>query len=256
MNNNGIPIIQMRDVVKAYQTGEGLFFALKDVNIDVQQREFLGITGKSGAGKTTLLNCLSDFIPDKERVITIEDTAELQLNKQHVVKLETKQANIEGAGEYTIRDLVRNALRMRPDRIVVGECRGPEALDMLQAMNTGHDGSLSTVHANNTKDVILRLEVLVQMAADLPIDSIHRQIASAVDLIVQLHRMRNGRRCVSQISEVVGIDPQTHRVKLRDLFLLADEDKDDSELTATGHLPTFMDELIERKMLDLESFYQ
>ncbi|NND98966.1 MAG: CpaF family protein [Pirellulaceae bacterium] len=214
------------------------------------------ISGGTGTGKTTLLNCLSDFIPDKERIVTVEDTAELQLKKQHVVSMESKQANIEGAGEYAIRDLVRNALRMRPDRIVVGECRGAEALDMLQAMNTGHDGSLTTIHANSADDVVLRLEVLVQMAAELPIDSIHRQVASAIDLIVQLHRMRNGRRAVTQISEVVGIDRMTQRVKTRDLYLIENEEDPNAELTATGHLPTFMDDLIERKLLDLESFYQ
>jgi Flp pilus assembly CpaF family ATPase len=222
----------------------------------VLSRKNILISGGTGTGKTTLLNCLSDFIPDKERIVTIEDTAELQLNKQHVVRLETKQANVEGSGEFSIRELVRNALRMRPDRIVVGECRGAEALDMLQAMNTGHDGSLTTIHANSAEDVVLRLEVLVQMAADLPIDSIHRQVASAIDLIVQLHRMRNGRRCISQIAEVVGVDPRTRRVKTRDLYLLAVEGKDDSELAATGHLPTFMPELLERGILDLETFYQ
>src|SRR5439155_22174698 len=134
------------------------------------------VSGGTGTGKTTLLNCLSDFIPDKERIVTIEDTAELQLTKEHVVRMETKAANIEGAGAYSIRDLVKNSLRMRPDRIVVGECRGAEALDMLQAMNTGHDGSMTTVHANTSEDVVLRLEVLVQMAAALPIHSLHRQI--------------------------------------------------------------------------------
>ena len=153
------------------------------------------ISGGTGTGKTTLLNCLSDFIPDQERIVTIEDTAELQLAKEHVVRMETKEANVEGTGEYTIRDLVRNALRMRPDRIVVGECRGPEALDMLQAMNTGHDGSLTTIHANSSAEVLLRLEVLVQMAADLPASSIHQQIGSAIDIIVQLKRLRDGRRC-------------------------------------------------------------
>lgn len=222
----------------------------------VLSRKNILISGGTGTGKTTLLNCLSDFIPDKERIVTIEDTAELQLNKQHVVRLEVKQANIEGAGEFTIRDLVRNALRMRPDRIVVGECRGAESLDMLQAMNTGHDGSLTTIHANNAEDVVLRLEVLVQMAADLPIDSIHRQIGSAIDLIVQLRRMRNGRRCVSQVAEVVGVDPRTKRVRIRDLFWLEDEQQDNSDLAATGHLPTFMPELLERGLLDLEAFYR
>lgn len=221
----------------------------------ISRRNIL-ISGGTGTGKTTLLNCLSDFIPDKERIVTIEDTAELQLSKEHVVRMETKESNIEGAGEYTIRDLVRNALRMRPDRIVVGECRGPEALDMLQAMNTGHDGSLTTIHANSSEDVILRLEVLVQMAADLPVDSIHRQIASAIDLIVQLQRMRNGRRCVSQITEVIAVDPITSQIQSRDLFSLEDSADSDASLCATGHLPTFMEELVERELIALESFFR
>ena len=213
------------------------------------------ISGGTGTGKTTLLNCLSDFIPDKERIVTVEDTAELQLAKEHVVRLETKDANVEGAGEYTIRDLVRNALRMRPDRIVVGECRGAEALDMLQAMNTGHDGSLTTIHANNANDVVLRLEVLVQMAADLPVESIRQQIASAVDIVVQLKRMRNGRRCVSQIAEVVGINPFNGALELRDLYLLDDPEVVDSQLQATGRLPSFIGDLITAGTLELESFY-
>lgn len=211
------------------------------------------ISGGTGTGKTTLLNCLSDFIPDKERIVTIEDTAELQLKKEHVVRLETRQANIEGSGEYSIRELVKNALRMRPDRIVVGECRGAEALDMLQAMNTGHDGSLTTVHANTSEDVILRLEVLVQMAINLPLESIHRQIGSAIDLIVQMTRLRNGRRVVSQVTEVAGYDAIDHRLHLKDIFLLAE---DESELKATGRLPTFIDELIERKLMTASMFYQ
>jgi Flp pilus assembly CpaF family ATPase len=213
------------------------------------------ISGGTGTGKTTLLNCLSDFIPDKERIVTVEDTAELQLAKEHVVRLETKSANVEGAGEYTIRDLVKNALRMRPDRIVVGECRGPEALDMLQAMNTGHDGSLTTIHANNSNDVILRLEVLVQMAADLPVESIRQQIASAVDVIVQLKRMRDGRRCVSQITEVAGINPVTGKLEMRDLFLLDEPEGAGAKLEPTGRLPTFMDELIANGTLNLKTFY-
>jgi Flp pilus assembly CpaF family ATPase len=213
------------------------------------------ISGGTGSGKTTLLNCLSDFIPDKERIVTVEDTAELQLKKEHVVRLETKEANVEGAGAYTIRDLVKNALRMRPDRIVVGECRGAEALDMLQAMNTGHDGSLSTVHANNARDVILRLQVLVQMAADLPVASINRQIASAVDLVVQLTRLRGGRRVVSQVTELAGIDEETGDVRMRDLFLLEDH-PDGPTLGATGRIPSFMSELIEVGSIQLETFYR
>src|SRR5262249_54818051 len=147
-----------------------------------------------------------------------------QIKKEHVVRLEAKPANVEGKGAYTIRDLVKNSLRMRPDRIVVGECRGAEALDMLQAMNSGHDGSMTTLHANNALDVVLRLEVLVQWPAALPVESIHRQIASAVDVVVQLHRLRNGRRCVTQIAEYVEADRERGGVRTKDLFLLEDED--------------------------------
>lgn len=226
----------------------------KFLHASVYVRKNILISGGTGTGKTTLLNVLSDFIPDRERVVTIEDTAELQLAKEHVVRLESKQANIEGTGEYTIRDLVKNALRMRPDRIVVGECRGGEALDMLQAMNTGHDGSLTTIHANSATDVILRLEVLVQMAAQLPIESIHRQIASAIDLIVQLHRLRDGRRVVAQITEIMDYDEQNRELQTKDLFVLTGPEGD-RRLTATGRMPTFMGELIESEMIDLDSFY-
>lgn len=219
----------------------------------VLSRRNILISGGTGTGKTTLLNCLSDFIPDHERIVTVEDTAELQLAKEHVVRMETKEANVEGTGEYTIRDLVRNALRMRPDRIVVGECRGPEALDMLQAMNTGHDGSLTTVHANTAADVLLRLEVLVQMAADLPVSSIHQQIGSAIDVIVQLKRLRDGRRVVSQISECTGVNPRTQKIELRDLYLM--ESGQEDELQPTGLLPTFIGDLIEAGTLNLGYFY-
>lgn len=217
----------------------------------INRRNIL-VAGGTGTGKTTLLNCLGDFIPRKERIVTIEDTAELRLGKDHCVRLETKNANVEGAGAYSIRDLVKNALRMRPDRIVVGECRGAEALDMLQAMNTGHDGSLTTIHANSAQDVILRLEVLVQMAADLPISSIHRQIASAIDVIVQLHRFSNGRRCVTQVTEVVGMNEKGTAVQLRDLFIM---EEGEQAIRPTGHLPSFMTDLLERNLIDMNTFY-
>ncbi len=218
----------------------------------VLSRRNLIVSGGTGTGKTTLLNCLSDFIPDGERIVTIEDTSELQLAKEHVVRMETKEANVEGAGAYSIRDLVRNALRMRPDRVVVGECRGAEALDMLQAMNTGHDGSLTTIHANTAQDVALRLEVLVQMAADLPVASIRSQIGSAIDVIVQLQRLSGGRRVVSQIAECVGVDSHSGELEIRDLYLLDDQ----NTLQPTGQLPTFIGELLEGGLLDLETFYE
>lgn len=220
----------------------------------IQRRNIL-VAGGTGTGKTTLLNCLSDCIPVKERIVTIEDTAELQLNKEHVVRLETKPANMEGNGEYSINDLVRNALRMRPDRIIVGECRGPEALDMLQAMNTGHDGSLTTIHANSAADAILRLEVLVQSRADMPVTSIHRQIVSAIDVVVQLARFRDGTRRVVQIAEVVEIDNVGGGIRLKDIFKIEDDEISDG-LVPTGRLPSFMGDLVQSNLIQLESFYR
>ncbi|WLD10957.1 ATPase, T2SS/T4P/T4SS family [Planctellipticum variicoloris] len=216
----------------------------------VDHRNIL-VSGGTGTGKTTMLNILSSFIPHKERIVTVEDTTELQLHQDHVVTLESKHANVEGAGEYTIRDLVRNSLRMRPDRIIVGECRGPEALDMLQAMNTGHDGSMTTVHANNTEDVIKRLEVLVLMAVELPVVSIHRQIASALDVVVQITRMPGGQRRVSQISEVAGYDVDRSSLIIRDIYAF----RDGQVLHPTGYLPTFIDSLIAKDLLQLEFLY-
>lgn len=176
------------------------------------------VSGGTGTGKTTLLNVLSSFIPANERIITIEDAVELQLQQEHLVRLESRPPNVEGRGEVTIRDLVKNSLRMRPDRIVIGECRGAEALDMLQAMNTGHDGSLSTIHANAPRDAISRLETLVLMAGmDLPLRAIREQISSAVDLIVQISRLRDGTRRVVAVTEVHGMEGQT--VTLQDIFL-------------------------------------
>jgi pilus assembly protein CpaF len=164
--------------------------------------------------------------------------------------METKPANVEGAGEYTIRDLVKNALRMRPDRVIVGECRGPEALDMIQAMNTGHDGSMTTVHANSAREVVERLEVLVLMAADLPVASIDRQVASALDLIVHISRLAGGARVVTQISEVVRYDPDDNQIVVIDIFNLRG-----GVLRPTGYLPSFVDSLVEKDLLDLEFLY-
>jgi len=176
----------------------------------VEARLNVVVSGGTGSGKTTFLNILSNFIPPGERIVTIEDAAELKLEQEHVVSLESRPANIEGRGSITIRDLVKNSLRMRPDRIVVGECRGGEALDMLQAMNTGHDGSLTTLHANTARDALARMETLVMMAGfDLPIRAIREQMASAVDVVVQIERMRDGSRKVTSITEVVGMDGDT-----------------------------------------------
>jgi pilus assembly protein CpaF len=175
------------------------------------------ISGGTGSGKTTFLNVLSSFIPEEERIVTIEDAAELQLQQDHVVRLETKLASVEGQGAISIRELVRNSLRMRPDRIIVGECRGGEALDMLQAMNTGHDGSLTTIHANSPRDTLSRLETLVLMAGmDLPIKIVRQQISSAVDVIVQMSRLRDGTRKITAITEVAGMEGDV--IVLSDIF--------------------------------------
>ena len=201
------------------------------------------ISGGTGSGKTTLLNVLSGFIPEHERIVTIEDAAELQLQQDHVLRMETKTANVDGKGAVTIRDLVRNSLRMRPDRIVVGECRGGEALDMLQAMNTGHDGSLTTLHANTPRDALSRLETMVLMAGmDLPLKVVRQQISSAVDLIIQQSRLKDGTRKVTAVTEVVGMEGET--VVLTDIFKFEQTGvgKDgmiQGELKATGIRPIF-----------------
>ncbi len=207
------------------------------------------IAGGTGSGKTTLLNVLSGAIPEDERVVTIEDAAELQLRQPHVVALETRPPNMEGKGEYTIRDLVKNALRMRPDRIVVGECRGGEALDMLQAMNTGHDGSLTTTHANSAREAIARLETLVLMAGvDLPVRAIREQISGSIHLLVQQSRMSDGSRKVTAITQVTGID-ETGEVELLPIFQFVRTGtgpggKVIGEFRATGFLPTFLNDFI------------
>lgn len=195
------------------------------------------VSGGTGSGKTTTLNVISSFIPQNERVITIEDAAELQLNQDHVVTLETRPANIEGKGAVTIRDLVVNSLRMRPDRIVVGEVRAGEALDMLQAMNTGHDGSLTTVHANSPRDALRRLEVMVFMAGvELPLRAIREQISSAIDLIVQQSRLRDGSRKIIKISEVMGMEGDS--IVIQDLFLFDETGQGEKEKILGQHVPT------------------
>ena len=206
------------------------------------------VSGGTGTGKTTMLNVLSRFIPEEERIVTIEDAVELQLHQRHVVRLEGRPPNVEGRGEVTIRDLVRNALRMRPDRIVVGEARGGEALDMLQAMNTGHEGSMSTVHANSPRDTLARLETMVLMAGvDLPSRAVREQIASALDVIVHLTRMRDGSRRITQVAEVVGMEGDT--ITIQDIFAFdysagVDESgRFQGTTVPTGIRPQFIDRL-------------
>jgi pilus assembly protein CpaF len=215
----------------------------------VRIRKNIVISGGTGSGKTTLLNVLSGAIPDDERVVTIEDAAELQLAQQHVVSLESRPPNLEGKGAYTIRDLVKNALRMRPDRIVVGECRGSEAIDMLQAMNTGHEGSMTTTHANSPREAIARIETLCLMAGvDLPVRAIRAQIASSVHLIVQQSRLSDGSRRVTAVSEVAGINDDGD-VELNEIYSFVRLStgaggKIQGEFRASGYLPSFVDELI------------
>ncbi len=206
------------------------------------------VSGGTGSGKTTLLNVLSSFIPDTDRIITVEDAAELRLNQMHVLSLEGRPANIEGKGQVTIRDLVRNTLRMRPDRIVVGEVRGGEALDMLQAMNTGHDGSLTTIHSNTPRDTLSRIETMVLMAGmELPVRAIREQVSSAVDLVVHLNRLRDGTRRVTQVTEVVGMEGDV--ITTQDLFMfdygmgMDDNGMYKGRLKATGIRPSFSDRL-------------
>src|SRR5450830_1363809 len=220
------------------------------LNACVRAKLNIIVSGGTGTGKTTLLNVLSSFLPHDERIVTIEDAVELQIQQEHVVRLESRPPNTEGKGEVTIRDLLRNSLRMRPDRIVVGEVRGGESLDMLQAMNTGHDGSLSTVHSNSPRDAIARLETLVLMAGmDLPLRAVREQVASAVNLIVHITRLRDGTRRVTQITEVQGMEGDV--VTLQDAFVFdysAGVDQSGRFLgkpIPTGVLPRFVDHFAE-----------
>jgi pilus assembly protein CpaF len=211
------------------------------------------VAGGTGAGKTTFLNVLSGYIPEDERIVTIEDAAELQLHQEHVIRLEARPANIEGRGEVRIRDLVKNSLRMRPDRIVVGEIRDDAALDMLQAMNTGHDGSICTVHANSPRDTLSRVETMVLMGGvDLPVRAIREQVSSAIDVVVQQARLKDGTRRVTHISEVVGMEGDV--ITMQDIFVLdmhAGYDQDGTfrgELVSTGLRPRFLDRLADRNV--------
>jgi pilus assembly protein CpaF len=213
----------------------------------VRARLNILISGGTGSGKTTFLNMLSGYIPNTERIATIEDAAELQLQQRHVARLETRPANLEGKGEITTRDLVRNALRMRPDRIIVGECRGAEAFDMLQAMTTGHDGSLTTIHANNSREAIGRLEMLIGMAGfDFPMWFIHRHIASAINIVVQCSRLTGGARKVIQVSEVTGAEGEV--ISMHDLFVFEQTGVDEQQsavgtFRATGVRPRCLERL-------------
>jgi pilus assembly protein CpaF len=208
------------------------------------------VSGGTGSGKTTLLNALSTAIPDADRIVTIEDAAELRLNQRHVLRLEARPKNIEGEGEIAIRELVRNSLRMRPDRIIVGEVRGAEALDMLQAMNTGHDGSLSTVHANTPRDALSRIETMVLMAGyDLPIRAIRQQVAAALDLVVHLERQEDGGRRVTAITEVQRMESDV--ITLQDIFEykikeITSERVVVGNLMPTGLRPTFLSKFEKR----------
>lgn len=222
----------------------------------VRARRNILVSGGTGSGKTTLLNILSQFIPEKERIITVEDSAELKLSHENLCRLEARPANVEGQGRITIRDLVINTLRMRPDRIIVGECRGAEALDMLQAMNTGHDGSMTTCHANNPRDALSRLENMVMMAGfELPSSAIREQIASAIHLIVQQTRLADGSRKIVKITEVTGREGST--ILLQDIFSFDQEGFDEKfrvigHHTATGNIPRFIDELRQSGDLELD----
>jgi pilus assembly protein CpaF len=219
----------------------------KFLEICVISRINIFISGGTGSGKTSTLNVLSSFIPNEERIVTIEDAAELKLNQEHIVALESRPPNIEGKGQISIRDLVRNSLRMRPDRIVVGEVRGAEALDMLQAMNTGHDGGLSTGHANSPRDTLSRLETMVLMAGyELPVKAIREQVAHAIDLIVHQSRMKDGTRKITHITEVLGLEGET--IVLQDLFVFketgySDEGRIEGRFISTGIRPRFIDQL-------------
>jgi pilus assembly protein CpaF len=222
----------------------------------VRQRQNILVSGGTGSGKTTLLNILSQFIPERERLVTIEDSAELKLSHRNIVRLEARPANIEGKGRVAIRDLVVNALRMRPDRIIVGECRGAEALDMLQAMNTGHDGSLTTAHANNPRDAMSRLENMVMMAGyELPSSAIREQIASAINIVVQQSRLADGSRKIVKVVEVTGREGDV--IQMQDIFEYRQTGFDDQGriqgyYSATGNIPYFIDELRQRGVLALD----
>jgi len=260
------PCLTIRKFAKKKLTADDLmqFGAISADMVDflrvaVERRANIVVSGGTGSGKTTLLNVLSNFIPDDERIVTVEDAAELQLNQPNLVSLEARPANIEGRGAISIRDLVKNCLRMRPDRIIVGECRGGEALDMLQAMNTGHDGSLTTAHANSPRDCLSRLEVMTLMSGlEIPIQAIREQVTSAVNLVVQQTRFSCGTRKVTYITEITGIDGS--QILTQDIFRFEQDGFDAAgkvrgRFGATGHVPDFYQELVKRGLpIDVSIF--
>lgn len=254
------PTLTIRKFAREHYTVEDLITRFGSLNREVadllaacvKSRKNMIVSGGTGSGKTTFLNILSDFIPEDERIVTIEDAAELRLNQEHWVRLESRPPNIEGKGAISSRELFRNCLRMRPDRIVIGECRGGEVLDMLQAMNTGHDGSMTTIHANSTRDVLSRLDSMILMSGvELPIRAIREMTASAIDLVVQTARLSDGSRKITQITEIAGMDDDMH-IKFVDIFRYKQESVDPEtgkvigRFVATGHIPSFYEELITR----------
>jgi len=255
------PALTIRKFARDHYTIEDLVSRFASIDRDmadflkacVLSRKNIIVSGGTGSGKTTFLNILSEFIPSDERIITIEDAAELRLTQEHWVRLESRPPNIEGKGSISIRDLFRNTLRMRPDRIIVGECRGGEVLDMLQAMNTGHDGSMTTIHANSTQDVLTRLDSMILMSGvELPVRAIREMIASAVDMVVQVSRLTDGTRKVVQITEIAGMLDETH-IKLHDIFMFKqtgiDREHNNKVLgkfQATGVVPTFYEDIVTR----------
>ncbi len=248
--------LTMDDLIRSNTISAEMVEFLK---VCVFYRKNILISGGTGSGKTTTLNALSEFISNDERIITVEDAAELQLKQEHWVQLESRPPNIEGKGQITIRDLVRNCLRMRPDRIIVGECRGGEALDMLQAMNTGHDGSLTTVHANSPRDALSRLETMVLMAGiELPVKAIREQVSSAINIILHQSRFSDGSRKVTHISEITGMEGDI--ITMQDIFVFRQQGYDENgkvlgEFVPTGFIPKFYDELRQRGIeLDLSIF--
>lgn len=263
------PTLTIRKFAREHYTVDDLVKRFGSLNEEIGQflsacvraRKNIIVSGGTGSGKTTFLNILSDFIPENERIVTLEDAAELKLNQEHWVRLESRPPNIEGKGGITIRDLFRNCLRMRPDRIVIGECRGGEALDMLQAMNTGHDGSLTTIHANSARDVLTRLDSMILMSGvELPIRAIREMTSSAIDVVVQTQRLSDGTRKITQISEVEGMDDELH-IKFADIFQFkqASIEKDTGrvigQFVATGYVPSFYEELITRGITLPESIF-